>query len=303
MAYQQTTKAVQKGQSQIPSSSLCQTSLNGTAVHPPPELQRSIGDQGVLDMPHSQETTAQTFIDPQFGHDFSQIPLHFSQTTLPQTKLMMNQPGDVYEQEADQVAEQVMRMTDQGPSVYNEDKEENALMRKQSGQAGTPVATDPFGVPPLVHNVLNSGGGQPLDATTREFMEPRFGFDFSQIRVHADERAAESAHSVSARAYTVGQEIVFGEGQYAPGTSEGKRLIAHELTHTLQQGANRTLNPVAQRMHLSGVSGGLIQRDPDDASASTSADAPLHRALGWATCCNNARSALWRPSGPGRVPT
>ncbi len=90
------------------------------------------------------------------------------------------------------------------------------------------------GVPLIVHDVLNSPG-QPLDAGTRAFMEPRFGHDFSRVRVHTDARAAESARSVNALAYTVGRDVVFGAGQYAPGMSEGRRLLAHELTHTLQQ--------------------------------------------------------------------
>ncbi|HLI88385.1 MAG TPA: DUF4157 domain-containing protein, partial [Ktedonobacteraceae bacterium] len=90
------------------------------------------------------------------------------------------------------------------------------------------------GVPPIVHDVLNSSG-QPLDVGTRAFMEPRFGFDFSRVRVHADARAAESTQAVNALAYTVGHNVVFGTGQYAPGTNEGRRLLAHELTHVVQQ--------------------------------------------------------------------
>ncbi|MEK6321047.1 MAG: DUF4157 domain-containing protein [Acidobacteriota bacterium] len=89
-------------------------------------------------------------------------------------------------------------------------------------------------VPPLVHEVLSSSG-QPLDAATRAFMEPRFGHDFSRVRVHADTRAAESARAVNALAYTVGNKVVLGEGQYAPRTIEGRRLMAHELAHTVQQ--------------------------------------------------------------------
>lgn len=89
-------------------------------------------------------------------------------------------------------------------------------------------------VPPIVHEVLRSPG-QPLDAGTRSFMEPRFGHDFSQVRVHTDARAAESAHAVNALAYTVGKDVVFGANQYAPRTPAGQHLIAHELMHTLQQ--------------------------------------------------------------------
>jgi Domain of unknown function (DUF4157)/Annexin/Lysine-specific metallo-endopeptidase len=107
-------------------------------------------------------------------------------------------------------------------------------------------------VPPVVHEVLNSPG-QLLDAGTRAFMEPRFGHDFSQVRVHTDGRAAESARAVNALAYAVGRDIVFGSGQYSPGTSEGRRLMAHELTHVVQQGAG-----------IQGLQGKLEVTDPGD---------------------------------------
>src|SRR5919106_1182486 len=88
-------------------------------------------------------------------------------------------------------------------------------------------------IPSIVHDVLNSPG-QPLDTSTRAFMEPRFRHDFSQVRIHADAKAAESARSVNAEAYTVGSRIIFNAGQYAPSTRTGKNLLAHELTHVLQ---------------------------------------------------------------------
>jgi hypothetical protein len=87
--------------------------------------------------------------------------------------------------------------------------------------------------PPIVHEVLRSSG-QPLDARTRAFMEPRFGHDFSKVRVHTDARAAESAHAVSAHAYTVGNHIVFAQPPSRSGA--GASLLAHELTHVVQQG-------------------------------------------------------------------
>ena len=87
------------------------------------------------------------------------------------------------------------------------------------------------------------GGGQLLSENDRAFFEPRFGRDFSQVRLHTDTQAAESARAVNSRAFTVGQDVVFGAGQYAPGTSEGRRLMAHELTHVVQQsGKNKTHN-------------------------------------------------------------
>jgi hypothetical protein len=89
-------------------------------------------------------------------------------------------------------------------------------------------------IPPIVHEVLRSPS-QPLDSFTRSFMEPRFGHDFSRVRVHTDAKAAESAQAVNALAYTVGQSVVFGESKYAPSTHAGCELLAHELAHTIQQ--------------------------------------------------------------------
>jgi len=102
------------------------------------------------------------------------------------------------------------------------------LQRRRAGYS------EPAAVPPIVHQVLRSPG-QPLDRHARAFFEPCFGHDFSKVRVHADARAAESAQAVNALAYTVGGHIVFDSKQYAPLTGEGQKLLAHELTHVLQQ--------------------------------------------------------------------
>lgn len=104
-------------------------------------------------------------------------------------------------------------------------------LRRSDGKPSESVTA-----PPAVHEALQSSG-QPLESTTRALMEPRFGHDFSKIRVHADARAAELAQAVNALAYTVGHNIVFGANQYAPGTLAGQKLLAHELTHTIQQDA------------------------------------------------------------------
>jgi hypothetical protein len=103
-----------------------------------------------------------------------------------------------------------------------------ALQRKAVAPGGSDFA------PPIVREVLNSPG-QPLPQATREFFEPRFRHDFGNVRLHADSRAADSARSVGALAYTVGNDIVFGHGQYSPQSAQGRRLLAHELTHTIQQ--------------------------------------------------------------------
>jgi hypothetical protein len=117
--------------------------------------------------------------------------------------------------------------------------------RKEPLQRRAADQSEVSAAPPVVNDVLRAPG-QSLDAATRAFMEPRFGHDFSQVRVHTDAKAAESARAVHALAYTVGRDVVFGAGRYAPGTPEGDKLIAHELTHVAQQshdisGAGATL--------------------------------------------------------------
>jgi hypothetical protein len=102
------------------------------------------------------------------------------------------------------------------------------LQRQASSSAGVSE------VPPVVHEVLNSPG-QSLDLPTREFMESRFGKDFSHVRIHTDGKAARSTRAVDALAYTVGKDVVFGAGHYAPSTNAGRRILAHELTHVVQQ--------------------------------------------------------------------
>jgi hypothetical protein len=178
-----------------------------------------------------------------------------------QRKLTINQPGDAFEQEADRVAEKVMRMPD--PSATRETIATSGaagrLQRCSCGKsAGTGAqceecksqamqlqrspASSAAGnatAPPIVNEVLNSPG-KPLDAATRNFMEPRFGADFNNVRVHTGDKASESAKAVGALAYTVGRDIVFATGQYNTASSAGNKLLAHELTHTVQQGSLET---------------------------------------------------------------
>lgn len=153
-----------------------------------------------------------------------------------QAKLIVNQPGDRYEQEADRVAEKVVCMPD---GQQQADAEEHPLQRQAVPQTsfGGSVA------PPSVHVALTAPG-RPLDAATRAYMEPRFRTDFGQVRVHTDTQAAESAREVKARAYTVGRDVVFGSGHYAPQSPAGQHLLAHELAHVEQQrGAGDTVAP------------------------------------------------------------
>jgi hypothetical protein len=168
-------------------------------------------------------------------------------TPLPgaiQAKLVVGQANDPLEHQADRVAKQVMRMPDPTVSTVAappqvsrkcaacEEEEAKTLQSKRTGAPAPSTAE----APGSVHAVLGSPG-QRLDAATRAFFEPRFGHDFTRVRVHADARAAISAAEVGARAYAVGKDIVFGAGEYEPRKPEGQRLLAHELVHVIQQAA------------------------------------------------------------------
>ncbi len=213
---------------------------------------------GVVSTPAPTPKAAQ----PQGANTESPVPESSPQSTpapMMQTKLAINTPGDAFEQEADRVAERVMRMKDsdaalpshssqtigalqrkcscggEGECAACAEKKEGELQRSVAATAPTTSRSN-VEAPPAVNQVLSSPG-QSLDRTTRDFMESRFGHDFGGVRVHADSRAAESARAVSALAYTVGKNIVFNRGEYSPGTQGGRRLLAHELTHVVQQGA------------------------------------------------------------------
>lgn len=155
-----------------------------------------------------------------------------------QPKLTINQPNDAYEQEADAVAEKIMRMPANANAFFKPApnsiqrkcahcEEEEKLHRKE---ATINTGTAPAGV----HQTINSTG-KPLDASTKAFMEQRFGHDFSDVQVHDDSLAHHSSASINALAYTHKNHIAFAPGQYQPQTDEGKQLLAHELTHVIQQ--------------------------------------------------------------------
>jgi murein DD-endopeptidase MepM/ murein hydrolase activator NlpD len=110
-------------------------------------------------------------------------------------------------------------------------REQTVTARAALCPAPAPTAAT---APPIVHQVLR-GSGRPLDTGTRAVMEPRFGHSFADVRVHDDAGAADSARAVGARAYAVGRDLVFGRGEYRPGTAGGDRLLAHELAHAVQQ--------------------------------------------------------------------
>ena len=146
-----------------------------------------------------------------------------------QAKLAISDPGDEYEQEADRVAEQVMRMSPVAVSRQQSERMVQPVVQRRvaSGVGSLGEA------PPIVHEVLNSPG-QSLDPATRDFFEPRFGYDFGSVRVHSGAVAAQSARVIHADAYTVGHDIVVGS-RFTSGTRKGCNLIAHELAHVVQQ--------------------------------------------------------------------
>jgi hypothetical protein len=168
-----------------------------------------------------------------------------------QPKLSINQPNDSFEQEADAMADKVMRMSD--PSIspiqrkcHHCEEEEKKMQRKESSDAAAAA-------PPATENYINSlSGGRRLSQGEKSFFEPRMGYDFSNVQLHTDIAAAKSADSINALAYTTGNNIVFNQGQYAPDTDNGKKLLAHELTHVVQQNE--------------GIKKKMIQRAENDSS-------------------------------------
>lgn len=134
----------------------------------------------------------------------------------PATKLAVSSPGDRHEQEAERTAEQVTRQ---------------------------PTGTLSSNVP---------GSGAPLPGDVRAYFEPRFGHDFGRVRVHTDGRAAQSAQALRAQAYTLGNDVVLGAGQYAPHTGQGRQLLAHELAHVVQQGSGNVAPMIQRRLLATG---------------------------------------------------
>jgi hypothetical protein len=252
-------------------------------------LQRSIGNQATLryltqrlsnltanePAGHNEQATDLASLTargtrPGVSWDFSKIPLFppelasRSQGSSPQPgiiqpKFVVGQANDPLEHEADRVANAVMRMPNPGSSFAStapqigrivssgerEDKEAQNLQMKPAATS-RPQANE---TPVTLDDVLQSAG-QPLDVPTRDYFEPRFGHDFSGVRVHTDGRAAASAVSIGASAYTAGSNIAFAAGRYSPATSSGRRLLAHELVHVLQQSGTPAKATLLQRQGM-----------------------------------------------------
>jgi hypothetical protein len=224
-----------------------------------------------------------------------------------QTELAISRPGDRYEREADHVAEQVMRIPEprQQRLEIPEARQEGVPVQIQSPARVTPTlvqrqanleeeeevilqAKMPDGqVPEMTSTVATDvqaviqSGGQSLPPSVRSMFEYRFGHDLKQVRIHTDRQAAATANTIHARAFTLGNHIVFGPNQYAPGTGIGDRLIAHELTHVLQQnepnplvsvGGLQRIRPQASPKRIQravSYTGALIQQDIDPVQPNT----------------------------------
>ncbi len=228
----------------------------------PAHMQRTLANQAVMRLlqAHAEQIEAYAATPTGFAHDFSRVPLRAEPGAKMQRSPAVGAPGDVYEREADRAAEQVMRMPGPGAQhtcacggtcsecqakAFSLDQE---LLRSSAAEAGAAGETS---APTIVEQVVRSPG-QPLDAATRAFFEPRFGHTFGQVRVHTDTRAAESARAVGALAYTVGRDVVFARGRYAPESTSGRHLLAHELAHVVQQGRAQPAQGDAGQAHTIG---------------------------------------------------
>lgn len=155
-----------------------------------------------------------------------------------QAKLTLSSPSDSYEREADRVADKVMSMNDSKVQTNSP----ITIQRKPESSNNTQELSS------HTESKINSlhGRGEPLSSQTRSYFEPRFGKDFSKVRVHTDSSSNALASSINARAFTKGNHIVFNKGEYSPHSISGKRLLGHELTHTLQQrGSN--INTISKK--------------------------------------------------------
>lgn len=225
--------------------------------------------------------------EPATSHGDADIPCSFDlgrvamQTASRQPvrpKLRISRPGDRLEEEADRIADEVVRGitagggTDDSPARDGERPVAAAPLGLSASPApasrasftsasltSTSSASGIGEAPPSVERTIASPGA-PMAAEVRERMEERIGLPFDGVRIHTDGAASDSANEIGARAYTVGESIVFASGEYRPGTIEGDRLLAHELTHVAQQGARQGPQPGARP---GGQGAPLVQRQPD----------------------------------------
>ncbi|MDM9583741.1 DUF4157 domain-containing protein [Nostoc sp. GT001] len=203
-----------------------------------PSLQREELPEEELQMKplgtSSQIVNEVKYPSKQLGHDISRISLR-----RPQTKLTVNEPGDIYEQEADNIAQLVMQRMSVGREALPE-KEDQLQMKSLAGSI-TPLVQRQGGGRTAATSELETsiqqarGNGQPLADDIKQPMEQAFGADFGSVRIHTDAQSNRLNESIQARAFTTGQDVFFRQGEYSPGSDAGKELLAHELTHVVQQ--------------------------------------------------------------------
>jgi hypothetical protein len=154
-----------------------------------------------------------------------------------QSALPVSSPHDPGEREAEATAKAITRMPEPGPgAAVRLSGARHAVMRRGlTGKSGGPSASEQG----VLSEIASQPAGEPLPSQVRGFMESRFGADFGSVRIHTDFAAAQMSRKLRARAFTVGHQVFFGQDQFRPETDEGRELIAHELTHTIQQGAAR----------------------------------------------------------------
>ena len=170
------------------------------------------------------DAATRAHMEPRFGHDFSSVRVHTDAPTI-QAKLTIGNPNDCYEQEADRVADQVLRQ-----EIPEEEQTQNVEIQAKGASYDRDINED-------LENRLNRSkcSGNQLSRATRSFFEPRMLHDFSKVRVNTDNEAAQMNQMLGAQAFTHRRDIYFGAGQYNPQSTAGKRLIAHELTHVVHQ--------------------------------------------------------------------
>lgn len=229
--------------------------VEDSPLHPVLQLQQEIGNQAVQGLLRSGRIRA---------------------------KLAISQPDDPEEREADQVANTVMRKA----AGTSHSEGEEMCQESGQGEAFTGIkrraspSSAPAHVPRVVSDLIHSPG-HPLDPATRSFFEPRFGRDFSDVRVHTDSEAGDSARNLNALAYTATDHIVFAPGQYSPSSAEGQRLIAHELAHVV-----RSEEPSADRTTC-------VQRQSD---AGAAAPVTVSTASSGGSVVDQLRAAITRPN-------
>ncbi len=252
-------KAAERGGQRSLAVPISSRAASSTSLHPIAHLQQTIGNHGVQRLLRSRAI---------------------------QAKLAISQPGDIYEQEADRVADQVMRIPEPalqpscstcaagGSTCVECQPPRKPLVQRnaEQGAASSAFVPDDF--------LRDLGPGEPLGSNSRAFFEPRFGHDFSNVRVHTGANAAASARSVGALAYTVGNDVVFSQGSGA--VNARNRLLAHELTHVVQQTSGAAKNETSER-HGTAIALGKIP-EPTISRAAIYPD----------SSCDSARASITR---------